>query len=367
MNAPHILLIGYYGKGNFGDDVLLNVTHGLLRHLLPNAKFSVIIGEDGGEYVRHLLGDVTLLKPVRHRHFDIIIHGGGGVFFDFNSYGKFYHLLEKIIQVVGLPKYIASEKLFRSMIKKPRTSASRRLGFGIGVGTFARGSQKLLRHSLIILTDFDALWVRDDESVQNLMRFNNAMKAKIVLGSDLAFLTEYWLGEIPQKIASPRPRLGVILSDRVDNNMPMIAATIAEFAKEYDITGFILEEQRDPKMIALLVPYTTHIWKPELMSINSFMQQIACQDVLLTSRAHGAICGACVGVPSVVVNIEPKLEQVHKMLQNSSVLVPVDDASSWNDAFKKAQAIKPEVIADDVEKNRRSSAAAWKEIQQWMH
>lgn len=366
MNKPRILLVGYYGKGNFGDDVLLNVTHGLLRHALPNAEFSVIVGEEGGEYVRHLLGDVKVLRPARHGHFDLIVHGGGGVFFDFNPCGRLYHLLEKVIHTIGLRTYIVSEKLLRTIIKKPRTSGSRRLGFGIGVGTFTEGSQKLLRHNLPTLTDFDALWVRDEESVQNLTRFKNAMKAKIVLGSDLAFLTEYWLGEIAKKKASPRPRLGVILRDRADNDMPMIAATIAELAKGYDITGFILEEQQDPKIMSLLSPYTTHIWQPELMSINSFMQQIGCQDVLLTSRAHGAICGACVGVPSVIVNIEPKLEQVHQMLPNSTLLVQSKDTSDWKQALQKVQKIIPEMIAKDVAANRRLSEAAWKEMQQCM-
>lgn len=367
MKTQRILLVGYYGKGNFGDDVLLNVTHGLLRRALPDAKFSVIVGEEGGEYVRNLLGDVAILKPARQGHFDIIVHGGGGVFFDFNTYGKFYHLLEKIIHAISLPKYIASEKLLRAIIHKPRTSATRRFGFGIGVGRFTQGSQKLLRHSLPILSDFDALWVRDDESVRNLKRFSDAMKAKIICGSDLAFLTDYWLSEMPQKTISPRPRLGIILRDRSDNNMPMIAAMIAECAKEYEITGFVLEEQQDPKMIALLAPYTTHIWQPQSTSINGFMQHLACQDVLITSRAHGAICGACVGVPSVIVNIEPKLAQVNAILPNSTLLVPSNDTNDWKDGLQKAQKIKPKMIAKDVAENRRLSEAAWKEIQQWIN
>lgn len=366
MQSLRILIVGFYGRANFGDDVLLKVTHGLLKRIFPNARFSVIVCNESGDYVRHLIDDVTILYPARHGHFDFIVHGGGGVFFDFKTYALPHRVLEKVVHAIGLQTYVVAEKLLRKIIGKSRTSANRRLGFGIGVGTFEKGSQKLLYDSLPILCDFDALWVRDNKSVHNLERFGHAIKAKVVRGSDLAFLTDHWLNEIPKKPSSVRPRLGVVLSDRANNNTPRIAETIAELAKEYEITGFVLEEQQDPMTIALLSSYTTHIWRPYSTSIQSFMQHLAEQDVLLTSRAHGAICGACVGVPSVMVNIEPKLEQVHMMLSNASILLPINDTSVWQEAVKRAQKIKPDMITKDVEINRSASAEALEEIMQWM-
>lgn len=367
MTSPRILLVGYYGRGNFGDDILLKVTHGLLKTVFPDAQFSIIVDAEDGDYVRRLLSDdIQILRPARHGHFDYIIHGGGGVFFDFQQYGFVAKCIENIVTLIGFKHYVVCEKWLRRALGKPRTSATHRVGFGIGVGEFSAGSQKLLRQSLPVLSDFAALWLRDENSMQNLRRFESVMQAKLLLGSDLAFLTDYWLGTIPEKLPSTRQNLGIILRDRADNNMPMLQNIIADLAQEYDITGFILEQHQDPKMITLLAPYATHIWQPQSQSIDDFMKHLAQQDVLLASRAHGAICGACVGVPSVIVDIEPKLTQVHDMLSDSSILVPAQDTSSWQKALQDAQAIPKETILADVQKSRQISEAAWKEMQQWI-
>jgi len=80
VTAPRVLLVGYYGKGNFGDDVLLRVTHRIVTGKLPQARIYILVDGSNGDYVNNMLGDVTLLAPGRHGHFDWIVHGGGGCF-----------------------------------------------------------------------------------------------------------------------------------------------------------------------------------------------------------------------------------------------------------------------------------------------
>jgi polysaccharide pyruvyl transferase WcaK-like protein len=367
MSVPRILLVGYSGKGNFGDDLLLSITYNLLRNIFHSADIYAMLDVDKSAYVQTLLQGIKILKPTSRGQFDFIIHGGGGVFFDEKIYGKFSQWLDIFIRRLGYHHYVRAEKLLRRILHKPRISASCRLGIGIGVDLFSVGSKKLLRDSLPILASFQALWLRYTKSIKNLEHFSSAIKAELVLGSDLAFLTDYWLPSKTKKQKSTRPRLGIILRDRADNNIPMLKKLIEECAIDYDITGFVFEKDQDVQTIALLATYSTHIWQPELMTVAHFIGQMAQQDVLLTSRAHGAICGACVGVPSVVVNIAHKLEQVHQMLPNSTLLVPSNDSTAWKEVLQKAQAIKPEMIAGDVKKNCNASENAWKEIQQWIN
>lgn len=364
MTAPRVLLVGYYGKGNFGDDVLLKVAYQLLKSTIPNAKISVIVDGDSENYLSKMLGDVDILKPGRHGNFDFIIHGGGGVFFDFATYSFVHRLLEFVIRFLGIGHFISLEKQIRYITNKPRTSAKKRIGIGIGVGTFSSGSLKLWHHSLPILADFDALWVRDADSLENLKRFTTVMKAKKILGSDLAFLTEHWMPPRTPKPISLRPRLGIILRDWRMATPEVLGELFKKLAQDYDLTGFIFEENHDPKMRALLSPYTTHIWQPQKMSIADFSTLLNAQDVLLTSRAHGAICGACLGIPSVIVNIEPKLEQVHAMLPHVSILVEPHETERWQEALQQARALTPEVIKSDLKHNYNASREAWQEIEQ---
>jgi len=365
MEKKRILMQGFYGYANFGDDVLMEVTHKILREALPTAEIILMTDAPNAAYIAPMLGQVVVQPSSRHAHFDIIIHGGGGVFFDFMRYGFWSHLVEKILMLSGLKNYLRIEKIARRALNRPRITTARRLGLGIGVGGFSEGSP-YLRNRLHMLAEFDALWLRDARSEQELKRYASVMHDERIAGSDLAFLTQYWLPEIvATRAPSPKPRLGIALRDWVGLTEETLGKTIALFANDYDISGFILDAKHDPIMQRILAPYPAHIWQPAHMSIADFTSQIAAMDVLLTSRAHAAICGACVGVPSVIVNIEPKMEQVHAMLPSASRLVGVHDASTWAHTIAAMAKVPPILITADAAFNRAASAAALEKIKRW--
>ena len=186
-----VLLIGYYGKGNFGDDLLLKVTHSIVRRHLPSAEIAVHCDTYDQDYFATLIGGTPrILRPGDREHFDLIVHGGGGTFFDYGRYGIRDRLLDKVIGFAGFRTYAAFDRSARAALGKKRLSANRRLGWGIGVGTYAPGSRKL-RHNILALLDFKLLAVRDSTSLENL--YSLGIVEKVVLGSDLAFLDEYWV------------------------------------------------------------------------------------------------------------------------------------------------------------------------------
>lgn len=360
-----ILLVGYYGKGNFGDDLLLVITHALIKQHFPDAAISVIVDATHGDYVASMLGDVTLLKPDRHGHFDLIVHGGGGVFFDLKPHGLWSRMIEYAVCRIGFRTFLRIDAIARAITHKQRTSAPCRVALGVEVGAFSPGSPRM-RANLPILADFKALWVRDTTSREHLKRFASILRAEIIQGSDLAFLTQHWLPAVPLSAEHPRPRLGIVLRDYPESlggaSRAALADAIATLAKDYTITGFLFDAHADPNTQALLAAFPMHIWQPERTRIAEFTQALGAQDVLLTSRAHGAICGACLGVPSVIVNIAPKLGQIHAMLPNASRLVPSRDTQDWAEAVAEAHRIPRATIAADVQQNRTASEAAWQEI-----
>lgn len=359
--SKRIVMEGYYGRGNFGDDVLMQVTYRLLREEFPGAEIAIIATEPSQAYIVKLLDGISIIPPDRHAHSDIVVHGGGGVFFDFAHYGIGRKTGEALIRLIGFSAFLKLAALTRKLTGKDLPTTSCRIGLGIGVGTFTAGSPRMLK-SLPILADFKALWVRDTHSIANLKPCTNIMNAEIIEGSDIAFLSEHWLPNAATRSANTKPKLGIVLRDWPQTDIHELRNSIARLIKDYDITGFIFDAKSDVLIRGILTQFPTHVWDPNAMNIADFAAQLAAQDVLLTSRAHGAICGACLGVPSVIVNIEPKMEQVHAMLPNSTVLVGNEN---WRDALKQASAIAPATIAADVTKNRIASQSAWAQMKRW--
>lgn len=360
--TQRLLLVGYYGKANFGDDLLLRITHRLCRNHAPGADISVIVDGDRGDYVATVLPDVTVLPPGRHGQFDMIVHGGGGVFFDFAQYDSWQKAAEFVLKSVGFKCYVVLEKMLRALCKKPRSAARVRVGLGVGIGTYSPGSPRL-RERLPILADFTALWVRDRVSAINLKRFSSILQAEIIPGSDLAFLTEYWPERPPSavpRLPAEKPKLGIALRDWPLASMKpeVLKPLFAKLSEKYAITGFILDAAADTEMMQLLAPYARHFWQPATMRIGDFATWMAQQHVLLTSRAHAAICGAIVGVPSVIIEIEPKLQEVAAMLPQSSVLIRAHDPSQWVKAIEQALHVDLEKIAQDCRMNHEASANA---------
>lgn len=367
---PDIALVGYYGQGNFGDDILMVVTHALAQQMLPGARIALRIGTSA-IYPEQLLGRGIARIPFGTRdQLRLILHGGGGNYFDFSPQGPWNRAINTALMLGGAAAFVRFDKSLRRLVGKPRLSARTRLGLGLGIGTFTAGSPRL-RDALPELASFDALWVRDPESAHNLHRLG--VSPPVILGSDLAFLWEHWCP--PEWVLAPmparplRPRVGVVLRDWPAGSGAAFAREILPaltcLASRYELTLVSLDPATDAGTLAALGHLPQLVWAPGSMGIPDFVEKLAAQDVLLTSRAHGAICGACLGRASVILAIEPKLVAVSAMLPNATRLVssPYDPATLAT-RIDEALAIPAEVIAADAQRNRDASLRALADVLQ---
>ncbi len=361
---PEIVLIGYYGKANFGDDVLLKVSHALARQILPSAAIAVRAGSEA-DYFDRLLGEpVTFLPFGTRENHELIIHGGGGNFFDFATHGLGDRILNRAFFSPGVEGFIRLEALARRINGRSRLSAQHRIGLGIGIGTFTPGSPRL-REALPVLAEFDSLWLRDPDSQTNLDLLG--VRPPTVNGSDLAFLWEHWcptaMALAPRRKRAFRPSLGLILRDWPSGSGEGFATAlrpaIAYLSARYDLTVISLDAATDAGSISALRDLPLRIWEPSRNSIADFAATIAAQDVLITSRAHGAICGACLGRPSVVLGIEPKLHAVHRMLPKATrFALPSTNPVDLAELVQEALDIADSDIAADALRNRVESERA---------
>ncbi len=346
------------------------VTHALAGQILPDARIAVRVGTPA-TYLDRLLGIGVARLPfgTRDQH-RLILHGGGGTFFDFADHGPLERGLNAVLFAAGTAAFIKFDYLLRKLVGRQHLSARTRLGFGLGIGTFTPGSARL-REALPVLADFDALWVRDAESVANLSRV--AVTPPVILGSDLAFLWDYWCP--PSLVLAPRidrpgrPRVGVVLRDWPAGSGAAFAQgflpLLDHLSGGYELTLISLDPYTDAGTLAALSQYQQVKWQPEQISMLEFAEKLSSQDVLLTSRAHGAICGACLGRASVIVGIEPKLEAVHAMLPGATRLVCLPyDPLGVAALIEEALAITTDSIAADVHRNRAEAQRALDDVLQ---
>jgi len=326
MSEKEVLLLGYYGFGNFGDDLLFQCSQRIASRLRPGATQVVRVPRP----VEYL--DQIAIQPVRfipfgaRDSFDIILHGGGGTFFDFNTYSNLLKYRNRLVLCCGQERYVQIERAIRLAVKRPRLEGDVRLGVGIGFGGYAKGSPRFL-NDLPILHDFKALWLRDDCSMTRVTKYTP--NAELIKGSDLVFLRDQWYPkDMPfkeRRLTGKRVKVGLVIRDWgfsdgkqfVDEFSPVLE----ELSQVFDLTIFSMNPEEDRNLLSRYAGFRQQCWEPSQMSVKEFLLAMQGQDLLITSRAHGAICGACIGLPAVILDIEPKLEAVHSMLPSCTRLV----------------------------------------------
>ena len=86
----NVLLLGYYGHKNFGDDLLLELTANAIRNCSQVKSIGVTCTPDGEDYISKLVPFVDRIEtnPQRRsfiKNYDRVIFGGGGTVFEYRK------------------------------------------------------------------------------------------------------------------------------------------------------------------------------------------------------------------------------------------------------------------------------------------
>ena len=327
-----ILLKGYYGFGNLGDDILMKVSHGILRDLYPKANIYVYsensvnnrnfkLIKEYNQYVRNILQeDVPIVDWTYQGCFDLVFNGGGGLYNDKRK-GNIKHGIVNKLSGALSPRQIANiERIVRKTINKPQNlQYNARIGYGLGIGPYTQSAPSYLNFLAEIGT-YDVLFARDGNSVDFLRSIG--YRRPIYLASDIAFATSYWLPSFPESIVGKQNQIGFILRK---NGNETFYKNLAEakrmlVAEGYDISLFSFHQLEDQDFNSFF-DQPVHTWQPSEMSLVEFLSKIKGQSAVVTARAHGTILAACLGVPSVCLGISRKMSDIASMLQESSTLL----------------------------------------------
>jgi len=298
--AAHLLLAGYIGCGNIGDDAIaLGLVHGL-----GNAGYDITVMSGRPEETNRLYG----FSVVDRRDFkaietqielcDALVFPGGSIFQDATS--------------------VKSVAYYSKLVGMAKKAKKKVLLLAQGVGPLDSFFGK--RMAAAAFNDADVVSVRDAESIQTLK--NLGVRKSPRLTADSAFLLPpvqpsdegqgFTVGGMKTVGISVRP-----LDKKTD-----VATIFGDFCRLLYQGGAMpvlieMDKEEDAPLIAEIAKRQGGKI-PDLKKMGTPMQlqqRFARMDSIVALRLHAGILASTVGIPPLMVNYDPKIAAFSKMME----------------------------------------------------
>ena len=245
--AKKILLAGYYGFGNLGDDILLET---YLARLRPRFDVSVLLpGQPVDRWSPR-----AVVRAVANT--DILLFGGGGIFQDKTG-------------SLGLAYYL-------SLILLARLFGKRVVLLGQGIGPLSPFGLPLTR---AVLRLAEKITVRDAASLELLEGLS------VSLSADSALLWEGLQGPAGRSPAAPPKKIVFIAREGPDLDDAL--RLVRDLAEK---SGAAVET----------LPFQPAVPRKTLERLKE-------ADLVVSMRLHGLILAAALGIPCIAAHDDPKI------------------------------------------------------------
>ena len=267
-----LLVSGYYGFGNLGDEALLA---GLLSGL-PGAQVTVLSGQPDATRALHNVGAVHRLTGlgalVTH---DALLSGGGGLLQDKTSSRS----LRYYLGVISLAKRLGKRVVVYGQSVGPLSPAGER-----GVARALKGVP---------------VAVRDKPSQTLLARLD--ISAELVADAALA---------LPAPLARPAENAPVLFVPR--GGFREVTAAFAALAQRLEaegvpLAGLALQPNEDERPLDDLVRAAPSLQKLTVRTPGEALETVSGSRYVVSARLHGLIFAARAGRPASGVAYDPKV------------------------------------------------------------
>jgi polysaccharide pyruvyl transferase CsaB len=292
--AKRLVLAGYFGRGNLGDDaILLGFVNGV-REL--GYQYTVVCGAP--EFLMRDYG----LRGVSHLDFravrsmieqcDALVFPGGSVFQDVSS--------------------VRSVAYYADLVKTAKKASKKVVMLGQGVGPLNRFLGKRLAASAF--QSADAIAVRDRGSVASLQELGVSGKPKVT--ADMAFLLpepaldsglqQFGVGDMKSVGLSARPA-----GHDKGRHVIKVFSRLMRLLFDNGWVPVMIEMDREidrPLLDRLGKEFGGKV--PEIRGLTSpvqLQQRFQRMDAVLGMRLHAGILAATVGAPAYMVSYDPKV------------------------------------------------------------
>ena len=353
-----ILLVGYSGHANFGDDLLLNQAYEQLKELGEVSIWTNVSGKDSAYLGRWF----PQAKIIQNRflnwsvflRYNAVLYFGGGVFFDYN---QAYPLTKYLKKRIACFRDYSLSKIF----------GVRFAGIGIGLGPFL--SKKAIKINSACLAQFDFVSLRDENSC----KLANAYGLKTIIhkGFDLSFYSSRQfvttLSSNHQRIHSclicprkfPHGKNGEVYHEKlihwlIGQQQAGVNILVFGFQKNHD--EHILESYAEAGL-------PTKIWNPNTMEISDVFALFASQDLIISARMHGIYVAGMVGTPCIGINVHPKVKDAASILENADSIEPTFTEDQLEEAIESLLYIKKD---NDLRAFTQSAENDYARMQDWI-
>ncbi|MBC7329510.1 polysaccharide pyruvyl transferase CsaB [bacterium] len=275
-----ILLAGYFGMGNLGDEAILEGELTYLQREIPNLKISVLSGAPEKtskaflcqSFNRSSLRDVFQAVS----SCDIFVLGGGGIFQDVTSFRSLLYYL--------------------FLLEVAKKKGKKVAVFAMGIGPLKRKiSEFLVKRALL---HSDSVSLRDRQS------YDWAIKRgieKAFLSADASFL-----------LTPPAPRerkmeIGVSVRSWRGLNTEELKKFLIEMSKKGYTLSLIVFNPEDREISRSLVSQTGgNLLEPQ--SPREALELLAGMEAAIAMRLHCAILSTIAGTPFLAISYDPKVQ-----------------------------------------------------------
>ena len=373
--TDRVLIGGYYGHGNLGDEAILHAMLEDLREARPRVSAVVASGNPEATRRAHDVDavperDVTALIDAA-RSADLIVAGGGGLFQDYWGVPSETFLSRGHW---GLPFFNAFPAL-AEMFAKPFQL------YAVGVGPLH--TEEGRRQTRLAFERADAATVRDPGSLQ-LLREIGACTGRIEQAADPAFLIEPAPADQAETLLHSlglrqRPPCLVAVALRqwdvgVDEHAWLEAVASAldriiehEHATIVCVPFQTADADRLTDDLAVAERLRTALRNPnaavlcrEPLEVHQVSAIFAASDLVLAMRAHAVILAASAGTPPVALAYDPKVSSIMEDLGLEAYAIDLLELSSESLSDRLAAACRHrhelrEVVAAAASRMRTSA------------
>ena len=304
-----LVISGYYGFGNAGDEAMLSAMIGAFRQLEPDVELTIISGNPADTMSRH---GVKALHRLNFpgiigalRRSDLLVSGGGSLLQDVTSCRSFYYYLSIMFLAIWLRKPFMLYAQGIGPLQGPLARWA--MGFvgkrAAGITVRDEGSKEEL--ASLGVTEQDIAVTADPVMCLNGMSCpagKEILHKKDITGSGplVGISVREWKGWEPYKqvIAATADKL-------VEERGATVVFLPMQWPQDVKASGKVRGLMRT-ESFEIDSEYPT----PEIVSI------IGCMDLLIGVRLHSLIFAALMEVPLVGISYDPKIERFMETLED---------------------------------------------------
>ncbi|MEN6412977.1 MAG: polysaccharide pyruvyl transferase CsaB [Veillonellales bacterium] len=307
-----IVISGYYGFANAGDEAMLTAMIEVLTDLDPEVKLTVISGnpvdtrERHGVAAIHRLNYPEIVRVLSHS--DLLISGGGSLLQDVTSDRSLYYYLS----IMMLAKKLGKPVMLYAQ------------GIGPVRGSLAKGAMRYIGNMVDLIT------VRDEGSRDELKRLK-VYKPPVYVTADPVVAMHPVDKQIGRSILRQHglegasPLVGISVREWKDWSYykQVLAQTSDKITAEFGARIIFLPMQC-PEDLTVAQKVAGRTCRPatvlnEKYTTSELLSIIGNMDMLIGVRLHALIFAAIMHVPMIGISYDPKIDRFLETLGEQHV------------------------------------------------